>query len=80
MSCQKRSSRETKIIQKVIETFKNTLVTLPGWKVKQKKFPGIKRIQRKTNEKKKITHWSNIQLTVEPVETNRWEKKGSKLL
>ena len=51
MSCQKRSSRETKIIQKVIETFKNTLVTLPGWKVNQKKFPGIKRrIQRKKKE------------------------------
>jgi len=27
-----------------------------------------------------ITHWSNIQLTVEPVEKNREKEKGSKLL
>lgn len=50
MSCQKRSSGETKIIQKVIETFKNTLVTLPGWKIKQRKFPGGKKKNTKENK------------------------------
>lgn len=30
-------------------------------------------------KKKKITHWSNIQLTVEPVETNRGEKKRKQI-
>lgn len=39
-------------MQKVIETFKNTLVTLLGWGIKQRKFPGgERRIQRKTNGK-----------------------------
>ena len=54
MSCQKRSSRETKIIQKVIETFKNTLVTLLGWKIKEISWG--KKKNTKENKWKKNDH------------------------
>lgn len=76
----RESQKEAKIIQKTIETLKNTSVRSLGWQTKQRKCSrGKRRIKRETNGKM-FTFRSNIQLSIRSEEKNREKSKEGNYL